>query len=205
MYSQPKKLTEYRVAKPAEECASCKRSFSSEVGVTKSESSDDEWTDEASELLDEEVASVLANVIQNANSVYWGTSYSIFEDLPGSSSSNTVYTHLGMWAGAAPAGIEPDTFEYAVIEVNPRVSRSSALASKATGYPHRQDHHSRSPWPPWTRSKRHHRQDLRLLRAHPGLHRGEMPNGPFDKFADASRKLGTDEGHRRGDGHCPQL
>ena len=29
----------------------------------------------------------------------------------------------------------PDSFEYAVIEVNPRVSRSSALASKATGYP----------------------------------------------------------------------
>ena len=31
--------------------------------------------------------------------------------------------------------LHPDTFEYCVIEVNPRVSRSSALASKATGYP----------------------------------------------------------------------
>ncbi len=31
--------------------------------------------------------------------------------------------------------LEPHSFEYAVIEVNPRVSRSSALASKATGYP----------------------------------------------------------------------
>ncbi len=31
--------------------------------------------------------------------------------------------------------LNPETFEYAVIEVNPRVSRSSALASKATGYP----------------------------------------------------------------------
>src|SRR5574344_1534786 len=31
--------------------------------------------------------------------------------------------------------LKPDKFEYAVIEVNPRVSRSSALASKATGYP----------------------------------------------------------------------
>ncbi len=31
--------------------------------------------------------------------------------------------------------LDPDSFEYAVIEVNPRVSRSSALASKATGYP----------------------------------------------------------------------
>ena len=31
--------------------------------------------------------------------------------------------------------LKPDSFDYAVIEVNPRVSRSSALASKATGYP----------------------------------------------------------------------
>ncbi len=31
--------------------------------------------------------------------------------------------------------LNPNSFEYAVIEVNPRVSRSSALASKATGYP----------------------------------------------------------------------
>src|SRR5699024_9506434 len=31
--------------------------------------------------------------------------------------------------------LSPDSMEYYVIEVNPRVSRSSALASKATGYP----------------------------------------------------------------------
>ena len=31
--------------------------------------------------------------------------------------------------------LHPDSFEYAIIEINPRVSRSSALASKATGYP----------------------------------------------------------------------
>ena len=31
--------------------------------------------------------------------------------------------------------LHPESFEYAVIEVNPRVSRSSALASKATGFP----------------------------------------------------------------------
>jgi carbamoyl-phosphate synthase large subunit len=31
--------------------------------------------------------------------------------------------------------LNPNSFEYAVIEVNPRLSRSSALASKATGYP----------------------------------------------------------------------
>src|SRR4029450_1362821 len=32
-------------------------------------------------------------------------------------------------------GLDPASFDYVVIEVNPRVSRSSALASKATGYP----------------------------------------------------------------------
>src|SRR5699024_8534854 len=31
--------------------------------------------------------------------------------------------------------IDPNSFDYYIIEVNPRVSRSSALASKATGYP----------------------------------------------------------------------
>ena len=31
--------------------------------------------------------------------------------------------------------LDPESFKYYIIEVNPRVSRSSALASKATGYP----------------------------------------------------------------------
>src|SRR5699024_12052157 len=31
--------------------------------------------------------------------------------------------------------LDPHSFQYYIIEVNPRVSRSSALASKATGYP----------------------------------------------------------------------
>ena len=31
--------------------------------------------------------------------------------------------------------LDPNSFKYYIIEVNPRVSRSSALASKATGYP----------------------------------------------------------------------
>jgi len=43
---------------------------------------------------------------------------------------------LGVEGGCnVQLAIEPNSFEYAVIEVNPRVSRSSALASKATGYP----------------------------------------------------------------------
>ncbi|MCL2264618.1 MAG: carbamoyl-phosphate synthase large subunit [Treponema sp.] len=43
---------------------------------------------------------------------------------------------LGVEGGCnVQLALEPGSFEYAVIEVNPRVSRSSALASKATGYP----------------------------------------------------------------------
>jgi len=43
---------------------------------------------------------------------------------------------LGVEGGCnVQLALEPESFEYAVIEVNPRVSRSSALASKATGYP----------------------------------------------------------------------
>ncbi|NLF28658.1 MAG: carbamoyl phosphate synthase large subunit, partial [Clostridiales bacterium] len=47
-----------------------------------------------------------------------------------------IVSALGVVGGCnCQFALNPDSFEYAVIEVNPRVSRSSALASKATGYP----------------------------------------------------------------------
>lgn len=47
-----------------------------------------------------------------------------------------IIEELGIEGGCnVQFALKPDSFEYAVIEVNPRVSRSSALASKATGYP----------------------------------------------------------------------
>ncbi len=47
-----------------------------------------------------------------------------------------IITAIGIEGGCnCQFALDPDSFEYAVIEVNPRVSRSSALASKATGYP----------------------------------------------------------------------
>ncbi len=76
-----------------------------------------------------------------------------------------IITELGIEGGCnCQFALKPDSFEYAVIEVNPRVSRSSALASKATGYPIAkvadQDRH-------WLHAgrdhQRCHRQDLRLL------------------------------------------
>lgn len=51
-------------------------------------------------------------------------------------SALNIITELGIEGGCnVQYALKPDSFEYAVIEVNPRVSRSSALASKATGYP----------------------------------------------------------------------
>ena len=52
------------------------------------------------------------------------------------SASLDIIKALGVEGGCnVQLAIDPNSFEYAVIEVNPRVSRSSALASKATGYP----------------------------------------------------------------------
>lgn len=52
------------------------------------------------------------------------------------SASLNIIQALGVEGGCnCQFALNPESFEYAVIEVNPRVSRSSALASKATGYP----------------------------------------------------------------------
>ncbi len=52
------------------------------------------------------------------------------------SAALNIITALGVEGGCnCQFALEPESFKYAVIEVNPRVSRSSALASKATGYP----------------------------------------------------------------------
>jgi len=52
------------------------------------------------------------------------------------SSALNIIRSLGIEGGCnVQFALDPDSMEYGVIEVNPRVSRSSALASKATGYP----------------------------------------------------------------------
>ncbi len=52
------------------------------------------------------------------------------------SSALNIISELGITGGCnVQYALHPESFEYCVIEVNPRVSRSSALASKATGYP----------------------------------------------------------------------
>lgn len=52
------------------------------------------------------------------------------------SAALNIVSAIGIEGGCnCQFALNPESFEYAVIEVNPRVSRSSALASKATGYP----------------------------------------------------------------------
>ena len=52
------------------------------------------------------------------------------------SASIDIINAIGIEGGCnVQFALNPDNFEYGVIEINPRVSRSSALASKATGYP----------------------------------------------------------------------
>lgn len=52
------------------------------------------------------------------------------------SASIDIINHIGIEGGCnVQFALNPDNFDYGVIEINPRVSRSSALASKATGYP----------------------------------------------------------------------
>ena len=109
------------------------------------------------------------------------------------SASLNIISALGIEGGCnVQLALNPDSFEYAVIEVNPRVSRSSALASKATGYPIAKV----------------------AAKIALGYHLDEIPNAvtgkttacfeptldycvlkiprlPFDKFTTASRTLGT--------------
>ena len=70
--------------------------------------------------------------------------------------------------------LDPKSEKYYVIEVNPRVSRSSALASKATGYPIARVAAKIAVGKTARRdSQRRHRQDDGLLRAGAGLRRGQ--------------------------------
>ncbi|MEJ6400552.1 carbamoyl-phosphate synthase large subunit [Nicoliella lavandulae] len=88
--------------------------------------------------------------------------------------------------------LDPNSFKYYVIEVNPRVSRSSALASKATGYPIAKmaakiavGLHLDEITNPITGTT--------LAEFEPALDYvvTKIPRWPFDKFPAASRKLGT--------------
>ena len=94
-----------------------------------------------------------------------------------------------------------------VIEMNPRVSRSSALASKATGFPDRQDRgQALRRLHPGRDSQRHHPGDLRLLRADHRL-RGDQDSALHLRKIPPGRRHPDhpDEIGRGGDGDRPDL
>ena len=104
-----------------------------------------------------------------------------------------MITAIGIVGGCnCQFALDPESFEYAVIEVNPRVSRSSALASKATGYPiakittklalgYTLDE-IKNDITGKTCACFEPTVDYVVLK---------FPKWPFDKFAGSSRKLGT--------------
>jgi len=104
-----------------------------------------------------------------------------------------IITHLGIVGGCnCQLALNPDSFEYAVIEVNPRVSRSSALASKATGYPIAKITTKIALG--YTLDEiRNDITGKTCACFEPALDYivVKFPKWPFDKFADAARTLGT--------------
>lgn len=109
------------------------------------------------------------------------------------SASLNIISALGIIGGCnCQFALDPDTFQYAVIEVNPRVSRSSALASKATGYPIAKIttkialgltlDEIKNDITGKTCACFEPALDYVVLK---------LPKWPFDKFVGASRKLGT--------------
>ncbi len=109
------------------------------------------------------------------------------------SASLNIVSSLGIVGGCnCQFALNPNSFEYAVIEVNPRVSRSSALASKATGYPIAKM---------TTKIALGYTLD-EVMNDITGKTTAcfeptvdycvvKFPKWPFDKFVGASRKLGT--------------
>jgi carbamoyl-phosphate synthase large subunit len=109
------------------------------------------------------------------------------------SASLDIITELGVQGGCnCQFALNPESFEYSVIEVNPRVSRSSALASKATGYPIAKVTTKIALGYTLDEIK----NDITGKTCacfEPALDYVvvKLPKWPFDKFVNASRKLGT--------------
>lgn len=109
------------------------------------------------------------------------------------SASIDIINAIGIEGGCnVQFALNPDSFEYAVIEINPRVSRSSALASKATGYPIAKVaakialgyglHEIKNAVTQKTYACFEPTLDYVVCK---------IPKWPFDKFTGADRELGT--------------
>ena len=108
-----------------------------------------------------------------------------------------IVSSIGIIGGCnCQFALKPDGSEYAVIEVNPRVSRSSALASKATGYPIAKITTKLALGYNLDEIK-NEETGASLKGFEPAVDYIvlKFPKWPFDKFATSSRKLGDRRGH----------
>ena len=104
-----------------------------------------------------------------------------------------IVAEIGIIGGCnCQFALKPDGSEYAVIEVNPRVSRSSALASKATGYPIAKIT-TRLALGYNLDEIKNEKTGASLAGFEPAVDYIviKFPKFPFDKFAGSSRRLGT--------------
>ena len=85
--------------------------------------------------------------------------------------------------------LDPNSFDYYLIEVNPRVSRSSALASKASGYPIARV--SAKIAVGYRLDEIHLANTLASFEPSLDYVVSKLPRFPFDKFTDANNRLGT--------------
>ena len=108
-------------------------------------------------------------------------------------SSINIINEIGVVGGCnVQFALHPESFEYAIIEINPRVSRSSALASKATGYPIARVAAKLSLG--YTLDEVKNEVTGKTYACfEPALDYVvvKIPKWPFDKFQKADRKLGT--------------
>ena len=104
-----------------------------------------------------------------------------------------IICELGIEGGCnCQFALNPDNFEYDVIEVNPRVSRSSALASKATGYPIAKVTAKIALGYTLDEIKNDVTgKTCACFEPAVDYIVAKMPKWPFDKFAGSSRKLGS--------------
>ena len=123
--------------------------------------------------------------------------------------SLAVIREIGVETGGSNIqfATHPQTGRMIVIEMNPRVSRSSALASKATGFPDRQDRRQAGRRLSAARAgERHHAENEGLLRADDRLRRDQGPAIRLRKIPGSRRDADdADEERRRDDGDRPHV
>ena len=104
-----------------------------------------------------------------------------------------VIREIGVETGGSNIqfGVHPTTGRMVIIEMNPRVSRSSALASKATGFPIAKKSPPSWRWVTrWTKFQTTSPQDTGLLRTHDGLRGSEDSQMAVRKISGADQNLG---------------